>query len=123
MYHYERDVSRAASSVVAVSEADADMMRNMFGVPQVSSVPTGVDVEYFTAGIRTDTEAVADLVFVGSMDWMPNSDGMIWFVGEVLPLIRVKKPACNVAIVGRQPGPEIQALAERDKKLRVTGTV
>ena len=123
MFNFERDVCRAASSVVAVSEADADMMRNMFGVPQVSSVPTGVDVEYFTAGIRTDTEAVADLVFVGSMDWMPNSDGMIWFVREVLPLIRVKKPACTVAIVGRQPGPEIQALAERDKKLRVTGTV
>jgi hypothetical protein len=51
-----------------------------------------------------DSEAVADLVFVGSMDWMPNSDGMLYFMREILPLIRAKRQNCSVAIVGRQPG-------------------
>ena len=34
------------------------------------------------------TATVADLVFVGSMDWLPNVDGVLYFVSEVLPLIR-----------------------------------
>jgi len=122
MFQFEHKVCRAASSVIAVSEADAKTMRTMFGVSRVSSVPTGVDVEYFSPG-PTSGESTADLVFVGSMDWMPNSDGMLWFVREVLPFIRAKNPGCTVAIVGRQPGPEIRALADEDPKIQVTGTV
>jgi sugar transferase (PEP-CTERM/EpsH1 system associated) len=121
MFDFERAVCQAASSVVAVSEADACTMRTMFGLPGVSFVPTGVDVGYFTPAKGT-AEDIADLVFVGSMDWMPNSDGILWFAREVFPLIRAKKPACRLAIVGRQPGPEIRALAE-DPFIRVTGTV
>lgn len=122
MFNFERSVCLAASSVVAVSETDAETMQTMFGVSRVSSVPTGVDVDYFNPnGVKAET--VADLVFVGSMDWMPNSDGVLWFVREVLPLIRAKKPDCTVAIVGRQPGPEIRALAEQDRNILVTGTV
>jgi glycosyltransferase involved in cell wall biosynthesis len=122
MFDFERQVCRAAASVIAVSETDAETMRSMFGVSRVSSVPTGVDMEYFA---RPDgiAEPVADLVFVGSMDWMPNSDGMLWFVREVLPLIHARRPDCALAIVGRQPGPEIRALAEQSPKIRVTGTV
>lgn len=121
MFQFERKICRAAANVVAVSDADAGLMRRMFGVKDVTAVPTGVDVEYFAP--RGTAEKVADLVFVGSMDWMPNSDGMLYFAREVLPLIRRKRPDCSLAIVGRQPGPEIHALAKADPKIHVTGTV
>ena len=67
--------------------------------------------------------AKADLVFVGSMDWLPNIDGIQWFVEEVLPLIRKRRPDCSLVIAGRRPTPDIQRLAERDSRIRVTGTV
>jgi glycosyltransferase involved in cell wall biosynthesis len=122
MFAFERDICRSAAGVVAVSDADASLMQSMFGVPRVSAVPTGVDVDYFTPR-ETPAEAVADLMFVGSMDWMPNSDGVLFFVNEILPLIRRKRPNCSLAIVGRAPGPEIRALAGRDPHIKVTGTV
>jgi polysaccharide biosynthesis protein PslH len=65
----------------------------------------------------------ADLVFVGSMDWLPNVDGIEWFIGEVLPLIARERPDCSLAIVGRNPPPSLQALAARNPRIRVTGTV
>ena len=34
----------------------------------------------------------ADLVFVGSIDWMANIDGARWFVREALPLIQNIQP-------------------------------
>jgi glycosyltransferase involved in cell wall biosynthesis len=92
----------------------------MFGLPQVSSIPTGVDVESFTPA---QTPVRSGMVFVGSMDWLPNIDGMRWFCADVLPLIRRRRPDCPLAIVGREPSREMQALAERDPLIQVTGTV
>ena len=57
------------------------------------------------------------------MDWLPNIDGIQWFVEEVLPLIRKRRPDCSLVIAGRRPTPDVQRLAERDSRIRVTGTV
>jgi glycosyltransferase involved in cell wall biosynthesis len=57
------------------------------------------------------------------MDWMPNIDGMRWFASEVLPRIHARRPKTTVAIAGRDPVPDIVALAKRDARIQVTGTV
>jgi len=120
MFRYEKEVCRTARHVIAVSREDARLMHEMFGLAEVSAIPTGVDVESFTppqAGRRTG------MIFVGSMDWLPNIDGIRDFCNQVLPLIRQRVPDCTLSIVGRQPTREISALAERDSLIRVTGTV
>ena len=120
MFRYEARVSRAAGHIVAVSDEDAAQMRKLFGVTRVSPVPTGVNLEYFAPPPPAPLQW--DLVFVGSMDWLPNVDGVAWFVREVLPLIRKRRPAASLAIVGRKPPPQIQELA-RDPRILVSGTV
>jgi glycosyltransferase involved in cell wall biosynthesis len=122
MYEFERRVSQAAGHIVAVSATDASEMRKLFGVTRVSEIPTGVNIEYFQPPPERSAEG-ADLVFVGSMDWLPNVDGMLYFAREVLPLIRRRRPDCSLAIVGRTPPPKILELAGRDPRIRVTGTV
>ena len=121
MLRYEGEVCRAVKSVIAVSDVDAQTMRSLYGVSRVESVPTGVDLEYFAP--PPGAAHTADLVFLGSMDWMPNIDGIQWFVDEVLPLIRAKLPDCSLAIVGRRPTKEITQLAQKDPHIEVTGTV
>jgi glycosyltransferase involved in cell wall biosynthesis len=120
MFAYERDACRSVKSIVAVSEADAQAMRSMYGVSRVSAIPTGVDVQHFAP---LDKTKKTDLVFIGSMDWMPNVDGALWFTREILPLIRKRRPDCSFAIVGRQPPAGIQALASPGAGVQVTGTV
>jgi glycosyltransferase involved in cell wall biosynthesis len=121
MAAYERKVCNLVKSVIAVSEADAQKMRDLYGVRRAGAVPTGVDLDYFAS--RREEESTSDLVFVGSMDWMPNVDGILWFIDEVLPLIRKRRPQCTIAVVGRQPGREVANLAQRDSLIRITGTV
>lgn len=121
MLAYERKITNAVKNVIAVSDADARNMRELYGVKRVAAVPTGVDVSYFTPPVAS--EPTTDLVFVGSMDWMPNADGILWFAREVLPLIRAKQPGVTLAVVGRNPGKEVTSLAEQDAGIRVTGTV
>lgn len=121
MFRFEQKACREARGVIAVSEVDAALMRSMFGIQHVSAVPTGVDTDYFACPAAP--RRVADLVFVGSMDYLPNIEGVRYFVREVLPLIREKQPECTLAVVGRNPSPEISALGLRDPRIHVTGTV
>lgn len=122
MMRYEQDVCRAARKVIAVSQLDAQTMEKLFGVPGVGWTDTGVDVDYFTPPAVPPATGPGDLAFVGSMDWMPNVDGMLWFTREVWPRIVAARPGTTLAIVGRLPPPEISALA-RDPAIFVTGTV
>lgn len=121
MFVYEREVCRKVARVIAVSPVDAEKMRKRFDISHVTDVPTGVDVEYFSP--PEAIERSSDLVFIGSMDWMPNIDGVCYFVEEIFPLILAQRPGCTLAIVGRRPTPNIQRLAQRNPNIRVSGTV
>jgi sugar transferase (PEP-CTERM/EpsH1 system associated) len=120
MFAFEREVCRAVKNVIAVSDVDAAAMRDLYGATRVAAVPTGVDLDYFAP---QPAEPQADLVFVGSMDWMANIDAVTWFAEAILPLIRKRRPATTVAIVGRKPSREVTRLGETDPDIRVTGTV
>lgn len=122
MFDYERKVCRAVRRVIAVSPADSDAMQKMFQLQDVPWVRTGVDVEFMASpAVRPDP--VSDLVFVGSMDWTPNIDAVQQFVAETLPLIRLQKPDCSLAIVGRTPPASLRQFAAQDSLITVTGTV
>jgi len=121
MFQAEKNICRSVRSVITVSEADARLHQEMFGLTAVPHVPTGVDVESLTPSSPSPVET--DLVFVGSMDWMPNIDGIEYFLDQILPLIRRRKPDCTVTIVGRKPPVSLSRRAESDPKLKITGTV
>lgn len=121
MFRYERDVCRAAGRVLAVSPADAALMGRLFDIPRPAVVPTGVDIDYFAP--TASAAPAADLVFVGSMDWLPNVEAVGWFAREILPLIRRRRPQCSLAVVGRSPMRKVTELAESDPLIRVTGTI
>jgi sugar transferase (PEP-CTERM/EpsH1 system associated) len=120
MQAYETEVARRADHVLTVSEADADTFARVVDRAKITAIPTGVDVEYFrdTGGAEEDT-----LVFTGSMDWMPNEDGVRFFVDEVLPRVWRQRPQVRLWVVGRNPGAAITALAGADARIQVTGRV
>jgi sugar transferase (PEP-CTERM/EpsH1 system associated) len=121
MANYEREVCRTVRCVVSVSPSDTQTMQREFGAQRIEDVPTGVDIEYFRR--LEHAPATSDLVFVGAMDWLPNIDGALWFMQEVLPIIRSARPKTTITFAGRNPSPEIRALADQARGIRVTGTV
>jgi glycosyltransferase involved in cell wall biosynthesis len=61
-------------------------------------------------------------VFTGSMDWLPNEDGMQYFVQQILPRIREAEPDVTLSIIGRAPTPAVKRLADQ-AGIEVTGRV
>ncbi len=117
----EAEICRTFDHVITVSEADRQQIAREFSVTHVSDLPTGVDTEYFCPSGAL--QRPGNLVFVGSMDWHPNEDGMAWFLSQVYPLIRRHSPQASLTIVGRSPSQRLRALAAADATVEIAGTV
>ena len=126
MLRFEARTLSRFDGVLAVSNADRETLARVYPgaiSPPVHVVPTGVDTEYFSPSpLRTPRGALRNLIFTGSMDWLPNEDAMLFFCRDVLPLIRAEEPGARLTIVGRTPTPAVKKLAE-DAGVRVTGRV
>jgi sugar transferase (PEP-CTERM/EpsH1 system associated) len=111
LQRYERQVCQRLDRIVVVSEADARALQRLVPGLHCFVVPNGVDTSHFRP---TSPEAESDttLVFTGKMDFRPNVDAVLWFVDDVLPLIRQQVPEAAFKIVGRNPHPRLQALDE-----------
>lgn len=122
MQRYERFVTRKFDGVVTVSDEDAGIHRRDFGLTNVlGAVPTGVDIDYF-APVESARPAAA-IVFLGSMDWLPNVDAAEWFLTEIWPMIRTSCHDATITFIGRNPPTRLRDWAARDPHVRVTGTV
>jgi len=130
MLRYERRMLARFDGILAVSAADRETFARLYpgAIHQpVHVVPTGVDTEYFApAAGRSQLSAVSsqpsNLIFTGSMDWLPNEDAMLYFCRDVLPAIRAEIPEVALTIVGRTPTPAVKKLAE-ERGVTVTGRV
>jgi sugar transferase (PEP-CTERM/EpsH1 system associated) len=121
MLRFERFCLERSQHVLAVSEADRAFFTRFVDLAKITVVPTGVDTEYFSA--RKVTEHRDSLVFTGAMDWMPNEDGILYFVRSILPLIRKEIPGVTLTIAGRNPSGKLRAAVAADNKIEVTGKV
>ena len=52
-----------------------------------------------------------DLLFVAGFAHAPNAGAAVWFVREVLPLVRERHPQVRLSLVGSNPTEEVRALA------------
>ncbi len=127
MLAFERAALDRFDLVLTVSDADRATFERLYPATgrAYHVVPTGVDTEYFAPARGADRARAArdrHLVFTGSMDWLPNEDGMLYFCREILPQIRQLEPGVTVSIVGRAPTPAVRRLAEA-RGVEVTGRV
>jgi polysaccharide biosynthesis protein PslH len=122
--HYEKEACSRVRHVITVSPLDSAYIEERYGARNTTAISTGVNVQHFE---RPDA-AIPDvpkseLVFVGSLDYLPNIQGAHWFVEQVLPRIHASRPATTVALVGKYPDPSIYQLAGKDNRIHVAGTV
>jgi glycosyltransferase involved in cell wall biosynthesis len=122
MRRFEAAALRRFDLVLAVSDADRRTLERLYAPPApIAVVPTGVDTRFFQPPSPSSVEE-KHLVFTGSMDWLPNEDGMTYFCREILPIVRRVEPGVTLSIVGRAPTPAVRKLAEIPG-VEVTGKV
>src|SRR5579884_1400624 len=98
---FERRVLGEVEQTIAVSDTDAQRLRRDFGISHVAVVENGVDTAYFQPQARRRQKD--RLLFLGSLDWRPNLDGVRLLLENVFPAVRAAEPAASLCIVGRNP--------------------
>ena len=122
MWRFEREMCRRFDCVIAVSADDREQMKQEYRAEAVFDVPTGVDTEFFRPSGKIKP-SVHNLVFTGSMDWLPNDDAIRYFMSEIMPLIKKRVPDVTLTVVGRNPTPALVDLSKEDPSLIITGRV
>ncbi len=122
MFDFEARACPRFDCVVAVSREDREMMQQQYDVKNVYDVPTGVDTEFFRPSGRRECKP-HNLVFTGSMDWLPNEDAIRYFTEQIMPRIKQSVPGLTLTVVGRDPYPALLELSKRDPSVIVTGRV
>ena len=122
MVEFEAATCPRFDSVVAVSREDREQMEREYHVKNVYDVPTGVDTAFFRPSGTREPKA-HNLVFTGSMDWLPNEDAIRYFTEQIMPRIKYSLPDVTLTVVGRNPYPGLVELSKRGPSVIVTGRV
>jgi glycosyltransferase involved in cell wall biosynthesis len=120
---FEGRVTDVIHQVAVCSELDRQYMIQLGADPdRLVYVPHPVDVDYFAP--RADMpRAPRTLIFSGKMSYHANAAAAQDLVTQIMPLVWAQEPETKLQIVGKDPGPEILAMGEADKRIQVTGFV
>lgn len=120
MRRFEAESGRRFDAVIAVSERDRRQFESRYGWSHVWTIDTAVDVDFFRPNAAAaDPDVVS---FVGSMDWLPNIDGVELLMREIWPRVRAARPQARLQIVGRNPAADVMRYDGVDG-VHVTGAV
>ena len=95
---FELNALETVDGVAAITRKDAAFFRKYCSKP-VIDIPFGVYPEQFTP--KYEISGKPKFYHIGSMNWMPNEEGIRWFINEVLPKTVEKVPDFVYHLAGR----------------------
>jgi sugar transferase (PEP-CTERM/EpsH1 system associated) len=118
---FEIRAAERAQTVTVVTAREREALAAMTPRANIHVLPNGVDCSAFVnSGPPSERPIV---VFTGMMDYEPNVEAVTWFVEHVWPTVRAERRDARFTIVGANPTAAVQALANRDSSIVVTGPV
>ncbi|MCL4706844.1 glycosyltransferase [bacterium] len=117
---YERILEKFNACFVC-SEPDREQLRKTAPEAAIKLIPNGVDLHYFSTNGSLSDHDPDKIIFTGNLSYYPNIDGILYFTGEIFPLIKKERPSAKLYIVGQSPPAKVRGLASRD--VIVTGFV
>jgi glycosyltransferase involved in cell wall biosynthesis len=97
---YEIRQLKELDLLIAISERDRQYFNQLGYSGRDITIPIGVDA----ATYRPNWESLSkghDLAFIGSLDWIPNVEGLKWFLEDIWPSLSAESPEVRLHIAGR----------------------
>ena len=115
---YEMDVINKVDGIAAITYRDAAFFRGETAVP-VIDIPFGVNPDEFNPAYEVKDNPT--LYHIGSMNWMPNEEGIRWFLNNVWDKVAKRKPDLQLNLAGRNMPKWLLKL--KKKNVNVVGEV
>jgi len=95
---YEHNILSHYDGIVPITKKDAEFFSGNSGKP-VFPVSFGIKLNNLTS--QNPGQAENALFHIGAMNWMPNEEGIRWFLNEIWPGIHKKLPGLKLYLAGR----------------------
>jgi sugar transferase (PEP-CTERM/EpsH1 system associated) len=105
---------------ITVSQADAELLKQICPDARTAVIPNGVDTDYFHPRPGNETPT---LVFTGGMGMFANRDAVHWFIDSIWPLVKQRVPEAQFLAIGKKASEHALASAARDSSIQVPGFV
>ena len=96
---YERTVLNQYDGIIPITRKDSMFFSNETDVP-VEPISFGVDFNKIP--FHSDVVPEHALFHIGSMNWIPNIEGVKWFLNDVWPNVSKQFPKLNIYLAGRE---------------------
>jgi polysaccharide biosynthesis protein PslH len=96
---YEEHIFNIVNGIACISEIDCGFIKKSGITTPTETVPFGMVIpESINMRVRSGN---LTLFFIGSMDWLPNLEGIKWFLDYCMPLLAQKFPENRILLAGR----------------------
>lgn len=114
---YECEHVNEYDGVIPITNKDAAVLRELGCRKPMEAIPFGVQpADVASVSVEPNT-----LYHLGSMDWMPNQEGVQWFLDKVWPKVHQMLPQLTLYLAGRKMPEELMNL--HVEGVRVVGEV
>jgi len=118
---YERRLCPQFSLNITCSDIDTERLLSLAPQSKVLSIPNGVDLDFFKPiGLPVQPNC---LIFVGTMNWYPNVEAVIYIAEKLWPRLKMKHPDLRFDVIGANPPEKIRSLADRFSDFHIHGFV
>ncbi len=104
---YELAVLDRVDGVAAITPADADHFAGHGSKTPITTIPFGVDADAYDVSEPTGGPVFFHL---GSMDWLPNEEGIRWLLANVWPKVIKAHPKARLHLAGNKMPKDLLAL-------------
>ncbi len=118
--NFHKNAYKRLKNVITLSKYDTDFLKTMFSNINFHLVCTGVDIDFFS--YENYYDHYKKLIFVGHYKHYPNEDAIVYFVNEILPLIRNQLKDVELLVVGSEPTKAVKSLSKHHN-VNIVGTV
>lgn len=117
---FEIRTIRQFDRCLVCSPEDRDFLSARVKSDALVVIPNAVDTDrYFP---RRASPPGRKIAFLGTLWYEPNQDAVIYFVGEILPLLRPRVSGVEFIVIGPGPSRDVAALAQQEG-VTITGYV
>ncbi|MEI6312111.1 MAG: glycosyltransferase [Bacteroidota bacterium] len=86
-------------SVISISKRDESILQALSNFTTSYVAPACIDEK--TIKIDTTKTSYKSIFFLGALDWIPNLEGIQWFIDKIFPSVLSSCPETNLYIGGR----------------------
>lgn len=118
--NYEKKCTKNFKMQTVISQTDKDYIEKFVKKSNIKIVGNGVDTEYYKP---VDYLKENKICFVGSMQYIPNSEAAIYFATKVFPLVKKSIPDAKFKIIGANPRKDLFEAVKGVEGVEITGKV